>query len=86
MGNKFRGILFRVILQYTRALVMSASRYEFDSVVRGFHEYQSICAPVLGEELPCKREIHNPLDSFAAAVTKDRMVIGHLPRRFSAIF
>ena len=65
---------------------MSASRYEFDSVVRGFHEYQSIWAPVLGEGLPCKREIHNPHDSFAVAVTKDRMVIGHLPRRFSAIF
>ena len=61
---------------------MSASRYEFDSVVRGFHEYQSIWAPVLGEGLPCKREIHNPHDSFAVAVTKDRMVIGHLPRRF----
>ena len=65
---------------------MSASRYEFYSVVRGFHEYQSIWAPVLGEKLPCKREIHNPHDSFAVAVTKDRMVIGHLLRRFSAIF
>ena len=58
---------------------MSASRYEFDSVVWGFHEYQSIWAPVLGEDLPCKRETHNPHDSFAVAVTKDRMVIDHLP-------
>ena len=65
---------------------MSASRYKFDSVVRGFHEYQSIWAPVLGEELPCKREIHNPHDLFAVAVTKDCMIIGQLSRRFSAIF
>ena len=64
----------------------AASRYEFVSVVQGFHEYQSIWAPVLGEELPCKREINNSHDSFAVAVTKDRMVIGHLPRRFSVIF
>ena len=66
--------------------VMSASRYEFDSVVWGFHEYQSIWAQVVGEELLCKHEMHNPHDSFAVAVTKDHMVIGHLPRKFSAIF
>ena len=67
---------------------MSASRYEFDSAVRGFHEYQSIWAPVAGEELrvPCKCEMHNPHNSFAVAVTKDHVVIGHLPRKFSAIF
>ena len=65
---------------------MSASRYEFDSAVRGFHQYQSIWVPVLGEELACKHEMHNPHDSFAVAVTKDHVVVGHLPRKYSAIF
>ena len=84
---KFRSILFRVIVPYcTGTPVMSASRYEFDSAVRGFHQYQSIWAPVLGEELSCKREMHNPHDSFAVAVKKDHVVVGHLPRKFSAIF
>ena len=66
--------------------VMSASRYEFDSVVLGFHEYQLIWTPAIGKELPCKHETHNPHDSFTVAVTKDHVVIGHLPRKFSAYF
>ena len=66
--------------------VMSASRYDFDSVVRGFHEYQSIWAPVVSEELLCKHEMHNPHDSFGVAVIKYYMVIGNLMRKFFAIF
>ena len=65
---------------------MAVSAYEFDSAVRGFHQYQSIWAPVLGEELLCKHESHNPHDSFAIAVTKDHVVVGHLPRKYSALF
>jgi len=79
VGNKFR-----VNFPYTP--VMSASRYEFDSTVRGFHEYESIWAPVVGKELPCKREVHNPHDTFAVSVTKDHVVVGHLSRKFSVIF
>ena len=65
---------------------MCASRYEFDSEVSRFYEYQSIWTPVVGKELSCKHEMHNPHDSFTVAVIKDHMVIGHLPRKFSAIF
>ena len=66
---------------------MSASHYEFYSVVQGFHEYQSIRTPVIGKELPCKHEMHNPHDLFAVAVTKDHVIIGHLlARKFSAMF
>jgi len=66
--------------------VTSPSRYEFDSTVQGFHEYQLIWAAAVGEKLPCKREVHNPHDTFVVAVTKDHVVVGHLPRKFSAIF
>ena len=65
---------------------MSASCYEFDSVVWGFHEHQSIWTPVIGEELPYKHEMHNPNYLFVVAVTKDHVVIGYLPRKFSVIF
>ena len=65
---------------------MVVSVYEFDSAVWGFHQYQSIWVSVLGEELLCKHERHNPHDSFAIAVTKNHMVVGHLPRKYSALF
>ena len=65
---------------------MSASRYEFDSAVRGFHEYQSIWAPVVGKELPCKHKVHNLHDSFAVVVLKDCVVVGHLPRAMFWLF
>jgi len=45
---------------------------------------------MVGEELPCKHEVHNPWhnphNTFAVVVTKDHVVFGHLPRKFSAIF
>jgi len=36
---------------------------------------------VVGEEfkLLCKYEVHNPHDTFAKAVTKDHVAVGHLP-------
>ena len=49
---------------------MSASQYEFDSMVQGFHEYQWIWAPVVCKEFPCKHEMHNWYDSFVVVVTK----------------
>ena len=66
---------------------ISAACYEFDSAVRGFHEYETIWSPVIGEELPCECEAHNAHDSFAVAVMKEHdVVVGHLPRKYSAIF
>ena len=66
---------------------MLAACYEFNSAVRGFHKYETIWSPVIGEELPCKSEAHNAHDSFAVAVMKEHdVVVGHLPRKFSAVF
>ena len=57
---------------------MSASQYEFDSTVQGFHEYQWIWAPVVCKEFPCKHETHNWYDSFVVVVTK-YVLCGHWP-------
>ena len=65
---------------------MPASYYELDSAVWRFYEYQSIWAPVIGDKLPCKPKMHNPHNSFAMVVTKDHVIIGHLPRKFLATF
>ena len=61
--------------------------YEFESVVRGFHEYQSIWTPEIGEELVCKWERHNAHDPFAVAVMKSEagVVVGHLPRKLARV-
>ena len=56
--------------------------YEFVSMVRSYHEYQSVWSAVFGEELQCRIELSNPHDLFAVAVYKsDGIVVGHVPRR-----
>jgi len=56
----------------------------FDSCVRGFHVYQEVWTPVLGEILPCTRELGNAHDIFAVKVTKDGVTIGHVPKKISS--
>ena len=39
-------------------------------MVRGYHCYSDIWDAALGEQLQCERELDNPQDLFAVAVTK----------------
>ena len=67
--------------------------FSFDSMIRGYHEYMKIWNnPVAREELPCSRELGNSHDPYAIAVKKfkkmiggEERVVGHVPRRISAI-
>lgn len=65
--------------------------YEFSlpSSVRGYHIYQEIWKPTIGEELTCTREPRNAVDRYAVAVVKEngreRTVVGHLPGKISKI-
>ena len=59
-----------------------ASSLLFDSVIRGCHVYKEASEDEL---LPCRRETANRYDPFAVAVTKNDMIVGHVPRRISAI-
>ena len=65
------------------------SSFVIDSVIRGHHVYKAIWEPVNGEELNTEREIGNPHDPLAVAVTKllreERRTVGHLPRRISPL-
>ena len=59
--------------------------FEIDSMVRGYHCYNTIWNAVIGEELPCKLELSNPEDRFAVAVCQREITVGHVPRRISSI-
>lgn len=64
--------------------VMEAS-YSIDSAVRGYHVYSEVWKPVNAEVLQCERQTSNRFDPFAVEVKKNSVVVGHVPRRFSAI-
>ena len=53
-----------------------------ESVVCGHHVFKRIWTPVVGEVLTVAREAGNTEDRFAVVVTKDDMVVGHVPREF----
>ena len=53
------------------------------SCVHGFHVYQDVWTPFIGEVLNCRREEDNRHDRYAVAVYKSAEVVGHVPRTSS---
>ena len=47
--------------------------------------YSSIWDAAVGEQLECARELLNDSDRYAVAVTRDSVIIGHLPRKISRV-
>jgi len=66
---------------------MAHSRsFSVQSVIRGYHVYKAIWdATIDGEVLLCEREVGNIHDTFAVAVKKDGVIIGHCPRKISSL-
>lgn len=60
-------------------------QFSVEAMVRGYHAYESVWVAVVGEELACKRERGNSEDPFAVAVTKGERIVGHVPRKISAV-
>ena len=64
-------------------------RTTFPCGLRGFHVYQDIWKPVIGETLHCIHERNNDHDRYAIAATKrlpgclSDSIVGHLPREIS---
>ena len=56
---------------------------EWQSYIRGYHEYKEMWSPTLREILRLQFEPTNPQHSFAVAVVKDGLVVGHVPRLVS---
>ena len=57
--------------------------FKISSCERGYHVYYSIWDISIGEQLECAREPLNDSDRYAAAVIKDSVTIGDLPRKIS---
>ena len=64
---------------------MERVRYSCDSAVRGYYIYQDIWEANYGELLSCTRETGNVFDPFAVCEQKHGDIIGHVPRKISAI-
>ena len=47
--------------------------------------YQDVWSAGVGEQLTCDREPGNRHDTFAVAVKKDEVIVGHVPRCISPI-
>ena len=63
------------------------TKFCFESHVRGFHVYQTVWSPVIGEEnLECRHE-KNEEDEFAIGVYRNdfqkETLVGHMPRNIS---
>ena len=56
-----------------------------NSAVRGYHVYESVWHGLVGDQLYCAREPGNCLDTFAVAIIKDDVTVGHVPRSISLI-
>ena len=55
------------------------------SCVHGFHVYQDIWTPFIGETLICRREDGNGHDRYTVAVVKSAKVVGHVPHMISSL-
>ena len=52
-----------------------------DSCMCGYHYYQDVWDPVIGEQLECVQEPANLHDRYAVAVLKEETVVGHVSRK-----
>ena len=64
---------------------MDDQSFLFQAMIRGYHVYKEIWDAVKGECLECKRERSNRFDPFAVSVMKQGTIVGHLPRKISAV-
>ena len=55
--------------------------FSVEAMVRGYH----VWAAPIGEMLICEREVGNIHDTFGVASKKDSEVVGHCPRKISAL-
>ena len=64
---------------------MEEERCQFASMIRGYHEYQSIWTAEIGENLDCARDVRNSHDPYAVSVKKGTATVGHVPRMISCM-
>ena len=66
--------------------LMMDQTFSIQAMVRSYHYYKDIWEATIDEEvLSCEREVGNVHDTFAVAVKKDDIIVGHCPRKISLI-
>ena len=60
--------------------------FEVESVVQGYHIYKDVWSAAVGTTLSCQVERFNPHDSYAVAMIKDDVVVGHVPKNILVAF
>jgi hypothetical protein len=66
--------------------VQEGSSYEWNSYVRGHHDYSRVWKPRIGEVLKLVVEPSNCHDRLAVAVMKGLNIVGHVPRHTCKTF
>ena len=56
------------------------------SFIQGYHAYQDVWQPVVGEVLLSQREPSNMKDSQAVSVMKSNLIVGHVPANLFSHF
>ena len=59
--------------------IVTINSFETVCNLKGYHVYQGIWVPKIGETLLTEREPGNPKDKYAVCVKKNECIVGHLP-------
>ena len=59
--------------------------FAFASAVRGYHVFEDLFKPSIGETLVAKQEFNSTMDKHAGKVVKGNEMVSHLPSKFSQI-
>ena len=70
----------------SQPVAADTSCVEIELFIRGYHAYQDVWEPSVGEVLLLQREPTNFKDSQAVAIMKSTLIVGHVPASLSALF
>ena len=74
-------------VQVNRSVIaVHEEEFSTEGEIHGYHVYQSVWTPVINEVLQCEREEDNSEDRYVVVVKKSSTIVGHLPRRISALW
>ena len=59
--------------------------FTFTSAVHGYHVFQDLFRPSIGEKLVAKQKLNNTMDKHAVKVVKGNETVGHFPRKISRV-
>ena len=64
---------------------IAMATFSVEVMVCGYHVYQGVWTPIVGEELSCRKEYGNTQDPFAVAVLHGTTTVGHVLKKISSI-